>query len=285
MKQTTNLGLSLYESDDKFAITSEQNSLNHNMELIDEAISNIDIPTKTSELENDSHYLTSYTETDPTVPAWAKQPNKPIYTASEIGADPVGTADNEVSAHNTNTNTHNDIRIELASLTDKLNAFLDSDDTTLDELSELITAIKNNQNTISQLTSGKVNVSDIINNLTTNISNKPLSAGQGVVLKGLIDAIVVPTKVSELTNDKGYLTTVPVTSVNNKTGAITLTASDVGAIPSTTTVPTKTSQLTNDSGFLTQHQDISGKADKSNSETWTFILTDGTTITKKVVLA
>lgn len=30
-------------------------------------------------------------------------------------------------------------------------------------------------------------------------------------------------------------------------------------------MPTKTSQLTNDSGFLTQHQDISGKADKNNS--------------------
>ena len=31
-------------------------------------------------------YLTSYTETDPTVPAWAKAPNKPTYTASEVGA-------------------------------------------------------------------------------------------------------------------------------------------------------------------------------------------------------
>jgi len=27
-------------------------------------------------------------ETDPTVPAWAKQPNKPSYTASEVGALP-----------------------------------------------------------------------------------------------------------------------------------------------------------------------------------------------------
>ena len=30
-------------------------------------------------------YLTSYTETDPTVPAWAKASTKPTYTASEIG--------------------------------------------------------------------------------------------------------------------------------------------------------------------------------------------------------
>ena len=33
--------------------------------------------------------LTSYTETDPTVPAWAKMANKPTYTASEVGAVPI----------------------------------------------------------------------------------------------------------------------------------------------------------------------------------------------------
>lgn len=32
--------------------------------------------------------LQSYTETDPTVPAWAKEPNKPTYTASDVGAVP-----------------------------------------------------------------------------------------------------------------------------------------------------------------------------------------------------
>ena len=45
-----------------------------------------DIPTKTSDLTNDSGYITGYTETDPTVPAWAKAANKPAYTASEVGA-------------------------------------------------------------------------------------------------------------------------------------------------------------------------------------------------------
>ena len=42
----------------------------------------------------------------------------------------------------------------------------------------------------------------------------------------------------------------PETSVNGKTGAVVLTASDVGALPNTTTIPTKTSQLDNDSGFI-----------------------------------
>lgn len=46
------------------------------------------IPTKTSDLTNDSGFLTSYTETDPTVPAWAKATNKPSYTANEVGAVP-----------------------------------------------------------------------------------------------------------------------------------------------------------------------------------------------------
>lgn len=54
--------------------------------------------------------LSSYTETDPTVPAWAKAASKPSYTASEVGADPKGTAASAVSAHNTNTNAHADLR-------------------------------------------------------------------------------------------------------------------------------------------------------------------------------
>ncbi len=43
-----------------------------------------EIPTLTSELTNDSGFITS--ETDPTVPAWAKASTKPTYTASEVGA-------------------------------------------------------------------------------------------------------------------------------------------------------------------------------------------------------
>lgn len=46
------------------------------------------VPTNVSAFTNDAGYLTSYTETDPTVPSWAKQPNKPTYTASEVGALP-----------------------------------------------------------------------------------------------------------------------------------------------------------------------------------------------------
>ena len=44
-------------------------------------------PTNISAFENDAGYLT--TETDPTVPAWAKAAQKPTYTAEEVGAPTV----------------------------------------------------------------------------------------------------------------------------------------------------------------------------------------------------
>lgn len=49
------------------------------------------VPTNVSAFTNDSGYLTSYTETDPTVPAWAKAESKPTYTAAEVGALPADT--------------------------------------------------------------------------------------------------------------------------------------------------------------------------------------------------
>ena len=78
----------------------------------------------------------------------------------------------------------------------------------------------------------------------------------------------IPTKTSDLTNDSGFLTTAPVTSVNGQQGAVTLTLGQTNVIETVKvnntaltpdankavniTVPTKTSDLTNDSGFLTQ---------------------------------
>ena len=137
-------------------------------------------------------YLTE--ETDPTVPDWAKEPTKPGYTASEVGADPSGTASSQVSDHNAETTAHSDIRLLIQGLTERLNALADSDDTTLDQLSEVVAYIKSNRTLIEAITTSKVSVSDIIDNLTTNVTNKPLSAAQGVALKTLIDAITVPDK-------------------------------------------------------------------------------------------
>lgn len=84
----------------------------------------------------------------------------------------------------------------------------------------------------------------------------------------------IPSKTSDLTNDSGFITdytetdpTVPAWA--KASSKPSYTASEVGALPSTTVIPSKTSDLTNDSGFLTQHQDISGKADKATTYTKT----------------
>ena len=59
-------------------------------------------------------------ETDPTVYDWAKQPEKPTYTAEEVGAEPSGTAATKVSEHNMSNTAHDDIRALITKLeTDK----------------------------------------------------------------------------------------------------------------------------------------------------------------------
>jgi hypothetical protein len=130
-----------------------------------------DIPTKTSDLTNDAGYLTSYTETDPTVPSWAKASTKPTYTKSEVGLG--------------------------------------------------------------------------------NVEN---------------------VKQYSASNPPPY----PVTSVNGKTGAVTITATDVAALPNTTKIPTKTSDLTNDSGYITEapNEIYVGNGDMPEDAT-VQILTDG----------
>ena len=174
-------------------------------------------------------------EKDPTVPDWAKQPSKPTYTASEVGAlpssytppvtsvngktgevalnaqdvgarpdtwtpsasdvgaDASGTAAAQVGAHNISGEAHADLRALIEGLTSRLNALADSDDNTLDQLSEIVAYIKSNRTLIDAVTTGKVSVSDIVDNLTTNASGKVLSAAQGVALKAMIDGIVIPT--------------------------------------------------------------------------------------------
>ena len=65
---------------------------------------------------------------------------------------------------------------------------------------------------------------------------------EDIVTKEKLEAVeaAIPTKVSELTNDSGYITAAqaPVQSVNSKTGAVQLNASDVGALPADTVIPT-----------------------------------------------
>lgn len=121
-----------------------------------------DIPSKVSQLQNDSNFANQ----------------------TEVG--------NKVNEHNVNNQSHNDIRLSIKGLTDRLNTLMDSEDVSLDQLSEIVTYIKNNKSLIDGITTNKLNVTDVVNNFTTNVTTKALSASMGVELKRLIDAIKIP---------------------------------------------------------------------------------------------
>ena len=77
----------------------------------------------------------------------------------------------------------------LKELIDSIQLLLASNDTDLDTIQEIVTYVKNNKTLIENITTSKVSVSDIVDNLTSQISNKPASAKQVYILKGFIDDI------------------------------------------------------------------------------------------------
>lgn len=95
-----------------------------------------------------------------------------------------------IDNHNVSSVAHQDIRAAISSLDNRLTTLVDTDDTTLDQLSEIVTYIRDNRDLIEQITTAKVNVSDIVDNLTTAVANRPLSANQGVALRQLAESKV-----------------------------------------------------------------------------------------------
>lgn len=126
--------------------------------------------------------------------------DKPVSTAQQ------NAIDSAVSNHNIYTSSHNDIRSLISSLTTRLNALADSDDTTLDQLSEIVAYIKNNKSLIDGITTSKVNVSDIIDSLDSTATSKPLSANQGKILKELITTFTTTAGTGFLPLSGGTLT-------------------------------------------------------------------------------
>lgn len=160
--------------------------------------------------------------------------------------------DNKISSHNTSTSAHSDIRNLITTLTTKVNNFLDVDDTTTDQLSEVLTLIENNKGTLESLTSGKVNVSDIVDNLTTSSATKVLSAKQGVALKALIDTLqtTVNGKANSshshsdaTTSAAGFMTAAMVTKLNGIATGANKTTVDT-ALSTSSTNPVRNSVVT-----------------------------------------
>jgi hypothetical protein len=86
-----------------------------------------EIPIKNSQLENDSGFLT-----EAPVTSVNGQRGDIVLSAEDFNAEVSGTSAALLSTHNTSTEAHNDIRLEIKDLADRLTAFFDSDDATLD---------------------------------------------------------------------------------------------------------------------------------------------------------
>ena len=167
------------------------------------------IPSKTSQLTNDSGYITGYTETDP------------IYSAS--------VAAGITNADITTWNNKSDFSGNYNDLTNKPTipaAQVNSDWNATSGLARIL-----NKPTLAKVaTSGSYNdlsgkpTIPTVNNATltiqkngTNVQTFTANASSNVTAN-----ITVPTQTSELTNNSGFLTSsTGVTSVNGNTGAVT----------------------------------------------------------------
>lgn len=100
----------------------------------------------------------------------------------------------------------------------------------------------------------RINFTDKTDNTGGAYDNDPtqLTAANVNEIKNAVNGIAVPSKVSELQNDSGFITNSAIAGKADKT--------ELADYAKTSEVPTKTSQLQNDSNFVS---DISGKADKT----------------------
>lgn len=159
--------------------------------------------------------LQSFTETDPTVPSWAKASTKPTYTASEVGALPSTTA----------------IPSKTSDLTN------DSGFITTSDISGVY-KYKGTKTNYSDLPASG-NVTGDVWNVTNANGNIP--AGTNYAWNGTAwDALGGSVDLS------GYVPTSRTINGKPLSANITLSASDVSALPSSTTIPTALADLTAD---------------------------------------
>ena len=241
----------------------------------------LDVPTKTSDLTNDSGFLTTST--------------LPIATASNLGVVKIGSGINVASdgtisaavasldwANITNKPTDVSYWTNDAGYITSVDLPTKTSDLTND--SDFVTSAD-----VPTKTSDLTNDSGFITNSVNNLANyykKSETYTQGEV-NSLLSAIVIPTKTSDLTNDSNFVSdtdyataskggvikvgsglaitngvlsttgggvadAVEWSNVLNKPSDVSYWTNDAGYITSAA-LPTKTSDLTNDSGFLTSY--------------------------------
>lgn len=203
------------------------------------------IPDKTSQLDNDSHYI--------------KASEAPVQSVNTKTGAIVLTQDN-IGDGTTYVRTHNDftdvLKTQINTNEDNI-AMLDGDVEGLQtDVGTLKTNVASLQTTLTSKQDAIVGAASTIteDNLATDRALVSNSSGKVAVSNvtstelGYLDGV---TSNVQTQLDK-KLEKAPVTSVNSKTGAVQLNANDVGALPNTTVIPSKTSQLDNDSGFITE---------------------------------
>ena len=203
-----------------------------------------EIPTKTSQLDNDSHYITAN--------------EAPVQSVNTKTGEVVLTQD-DVGDGTTYVRTHNDftdvLKTQINTNKDNI-AMLDGD---VEGLQTDVGTLKTN---VSSLQTALTSKQDVIVGAASTITEDNLATDRALVSNSSGKVTVSNVTSTELGYLDGVTSNVqtqldkklekaPVTSVNSKTGAVQLNASDVGALPDTTVIPTKTSQLDNDSGFIT----------------------------------
>lgn len=248
-----------------------------------------EIPTKISELDNDKNLIDAG---GAPVQSVNNKTGNVSLNYSDVGAEQSGASAAAVSAHNTNSGAHSDIRLLITGLADRLNTIANSDDTTLDQMKEVVAYIKSNRTLIESITTEKINVTDIVDDLVSFVDNKPLSAAQGVVLKELIDAISVPKKLSELENDKEFISSESDPSVpewakqpqkpSYSKGDVGLgNVDNIRQYSSSNPPPYPVNSVAGKTGSVTlAASDISDIV----AETWDFELEDGSTVSKTVLI-
>lgn len=248
----------------------------NNVSVVDEGIAYVNVPTKTSELINNSGFLTN--ETDPTVPSYIKNITQ---------ADIVNWNSKQallVSGSNIKTINSNSL-LGSGNIEIEGNTYTAGDGISIEN--NVITNEITSYNDLTDLPTIPTKTSDLVNN-NDFVSENELSdvafSGSYVDLSNTPD---IPTDVSELDNDVGYITkdvndltnytlssnlstvatsgdyddltnkpTIPtvndgtLTLQVNGTTVNTFTANSSTNVTTNITVPTHTSNLTNDSGYI-----------------------------------
>ena len=228
------------------------------------------IPTNVSAFRNDAGYLTRITESDPTVPRWAKANEKPVYDYSEIvNAPVVPTVPTNVSAFENDANYitmdsiptqvsayQNDAGyITMAAVPTQVSAFENNAGyITMDSIPTQVSAL---QNDAGYITMGSVptQVSAFANDalyITRDSIPMQISAYQNDA--GFITMDSIPMDISRYNNDVPYLSSETDPNVPDWAKQPTKPAysyNEINDLPTIPTVPTQVSAFQNDAGYIT----------------------------------